>query len=278
MKRFKNNRFSIMLVLTSFLATLGYSILIYPSVAGMLSEDKGSDATEDYQNYYESLSEQENEQEKEEAIAYNEKLFKAQKKEPYHYQGAEATDEEYENILKDNGVLCLLEIPSINLYLPVSHGTGDREMQYEAGHFYGTSLPVGGENTHAGIAAHSALSSASLFTDLEKVEKGDFFYIHVLNEIHTYQVDQILTVLPEEADEHLQIVEGKDMITLYTCTPYGINSHRLLVRGNRVMEDEEADEMVTLKSEDSAQNNRLGMAFLLAAGPFLISYLYEKRR
>ena len=112
-----------------------------------------------------------------------------------------------------------------------AHGTSEASLQSEAGHLYGTSLPIDGENVHAVIAAHSALSTASLFTDLTKVKEGDKFYVTVLNTEYEYTVDQIKVVLPEDDYQYEQVVEGKNYVTLYTCTPYGINTHRLLVRG-----------------------------------------------
>ena len=131
-----------------------------------------------------------------------------------------------------------VDIPKIGVHIPIYHGTEERALQSGAGFWYGTSLPVGGENTHCVLAAHNGLVKAKLFTDLDKLEVGDRFTLDVLNETFTYEVDQILVTLPEETEE-LYIQNGKDLVTLYTCTPYGVNTHRLLVRGHRVTEPEE---------------------------------------
>ena len=133
---------------------------------------------------------------------------------------------------------CYVDIPKIGVHVPIYHGTEERALQSGAGFWYGTSLPVGGENTHCVLAAHNGLVKAKLFTDLDKLEVGDRFTLDVLNETFTYEVDQILVTLPEETEE-LYVQNGKDLVTLYTCTPYGVNTHRLLVRGHRVTEPEE---------------------------------------
>lgn len=172
----------------------------------------------------------------ERAEAYNETVAAAQAVSSFYYQGAEATDPEYESILmmgSSSNIMGYIEVPSADIYLPIAHGTDTETLQSEAGHMYGTSLPVGGDSTHAVIAGHTGLKSADLFTHLTKTQEGDVFYVHVLDEIHEYTVDQIVVVLPEEEDPYLQVVTGEDYVSLYTCTPYGINDHRLIVRGRR---------------------------------------------
>ena len=154
------------------------------------------------------------------------------------------TDEEraqYESLLNvsGNGIIGYIEIPSINCSLPIYHGTDEAILQIAVGHIEGTSLPVGGSGTHCVLSGHRGLPSARLFTDLDKMVIGDTFLMRVLDETLTYEVDQIRIVLPYELDD-LEIEEGKDYCTLVTCTPYGINSHRLLVRGHRIENQEEA--------------------------------------
>lgn len=139
---------------------------------------------------------------------------------------------------RKTGMMGYVDIPKLGVHIPIYHGTEERALQSGAGFWYGTSLPVGGENTHCVLAAHNGLVKAKLFTDLDKLEVGDRFTLDVLNETFTYEVDQILVTLPEETEE-LYIQNGKDLVTLYTCTPYGVNTHRLLVRGHRVTEPEE---------------------------------------
>ena len=129
--------------------------------------------------------------------------------------------------------MCYVDIPKINVYLPVQHGTDADTLENSVGHVVGTSLPVGGSSTHAVLSAHSGLASSKLFSDIDQLEVGDVFYIHVLGEALAYKVDAINTVLPTDTSL-LQIADGKDLVTLVTCTPFGVNTHRLLVRGYRV--------------------------------------------
>ena len=149
-------------------------------------------------------------------------------------------DTEYWKVLNisGDGVMGYLSIPKINLKLSIYHGTGEAILQTGVGHLNGTKLPIGGESTHSVLAAHRGLPSARLFTDIDQLYKGDRIYIHILDEILAYEVDQILPMIDKDdmaaLEEALQIEEGKDYITLFTCTPYGVNSHRLLVRGSRV--------------------------------------------
>jgi len=159
-----------------------------------------------------------------------------------------------------------IEIPKIHVDLAIYHGTGDEALSSGAGHLRGTSLPVGGENTHAVISGHRGLPSAKLFTDLDQLENGDVFYIHVLNENLEYQVDQIKTVLPTDLDD-LEIVPGGDYVTLMTCTPYGVNTHRLLIRGTRIPYDRVKD--VDLSgaggTADAGRNILQNRLFIMAA-------------
>ena len=141
-----------------------------------------------------------------------------------------------------------IEIPSVDIYLPVGHGTSDVTLDTMAGHMHGTSLITGGESTHAVITAHTGLQSAKLFDNVDRLETGDDFFIYVLGETHRYVVDDIRTVLPEDADQYLGVEDGKDYVTLYTCTPYGVNDHRLLVRGTRRdAENSEGDTILALR-------------------------------
>ena len=168
----------------------------------------------------------------------------------------------YEDLLNlaNNGIMGYIEIPTINIDLPIYHGTTGAAMEKGAGHMEGTSLPVGGIGTHAVISAHSGMASAKLFTDIDQLEVGDKFYIHVLDEVLAYKVDQILPMVDkddhETLEKALQIEEGKDQVTLFTCTPYGVNSHRLLVRGTRVPYngEEDATESVTDSMVKAIQN------------------------
>lgn len=159
-------------------------------------------------------------------------------------------DSPYESLLDVRGSGVSIKIPSIKVNLPIYHGVSEAVLQVAAGHYIGSSLPVGGESTHAILTGHRGLPSAKLFTDLDRLEEGDIFYLKVLGEILEYQIDQIEIVLPEELDS-LSIVEGEDYVTLVTCTPYGINSHRMLIRGTRIPYDGNYEEKVPMKTASS---------------------------
>lgn len=147
--------------------------------------------------------------------------------------GVSAPPLAYAQQLTEGGVMCYVDIPKINVYLPVQHGTDADTLENSVGHVVGTSLPVGGSSTHAVLSAHSGMASSKLFSDIDQLAVGDMFYIHVLGEVLAYKVDAIHTVLPTDTSL-LQIADGKDLVTLVTCTPFGINTHRLLVRGHRI--------------------------------------------
>ena len=147
--------------------------------------------------------------------------------------GASAPPLPYAEQLTEGGVICYIDIPKINVYLPVQHGTGAETLEKSVGHVVGTSLPVGGSSTHAVLSAHSGMASSKLFSDIDQLTEGDTFYIHVLGDTLAYKVDAVHTVLPTDTSR-LQIEDGKDLVTLVTCTPFGVNTHRLLVRGHRV--------------------------------------------
>ena len=147
--------------------------------------------------------------------------------------GASAPPLPYAEQLTVGGVMCYIDIPKINVYLPVQHGTDADTLERAVGHVVGTSLPVGGSSTHAVLSAHSGMASSKLFSDIDQLTEGDVFYIHVLGEVLAYKVDAIHTVLPTDTSL-LQIEDGKDLVTLVTCTPFGVNTHRLLVRSHQV--------------------------------------------
>ncbi len=236
----KRNLFTLILVLV-FL--VGIAILLYPTVSNWWNSRVQSRAIVDYDAVVADMSGEDYDAEFAKADAYNEAL-KQISSPLINYEQVEG----YEDVLNvsGDGMMGYVEIPRINVKLPIYHGTSDEVLNVAAGHLEGTSLPVGGEGTHCVLSAHRGLPSAKLFTNLDKLEEGDTFTITVLNRLLTYEVDQIRIVLPEEVDE-LDVVDGKDYVTLLTCTPYGINTHRLLVRGHRI-DNAESDEIV-IKSE-----------------------------
>ena len=223
----KPSKIGILLVLMLFVGVCG---LLYPSVSQYWNSKTQTRAVENYQEILNSLKPQDYDAFFQEANRYNAEL--SELKNPLlDYRQLDG----YHKILNinGNGIMGYVSISKLGVEIPVYHGVSAEVLNIACGHIEGTSLPVGGENTHCVLSAHRGLPHAKLFTDLDKMEVGDTFLLTVLNCTFTYQVDQIKVVRPDEIDD-IQIVEGKDFCTLLTCTPYGINSHRLLVRGTRI--------------------------------------------
>lgn len=210
---------------------VGISLLLYPSISDYWNSYHQTKAIATYQKELKHLDTKDYQQILSQAKAYNKKLLQ----EPDRFIKNVERMKEYHSQLKigNSSVMAYLEIPAIRVSLPVYHGVDEETLANGVGHIYGSSLPVGGASTHSVLSGHRGLPSAILLSDLDQLEKGDIFIIHVLNKVLTYQVDQIKTVLPPEFDD-LNIVPNQDYCTLVTCTPYGINTHRLLVRGHRV--------------------------------------------
>ncbi len=217
---------------------LGIVILLYPSISTYLSEKNGSRAAGNYDGLVEQQNEAARQAILQEAIDYNRTLAEDQQNTGLpltDVQGRPFCRDEYWDILdlSGNGMMGYIVLPTLNETIPIYHSTEESVLQVGIGHVVNTSFPVGGASTHAALSGHRGLPSASLFTNLDQVEIGDRFYIKMMDQVLAYQVDRILTVLPEESRE-LAIVPGEDYVTLITCTPYGVNSHRLLVRGSRI--------------------------------------------
>lgn len=224
------------------LLAVGLLSLLYPLASNILYEEKQKKIIKEYNKYVENLPPEVAESMLDEAKEYNKQLFDS---------SADDTSDDavngnlaYSELLQVMGKqMGYIVIPAINVDLPIFHYTSDDVLTVGIGHLENSSLPVGGESTHCLLTGHSGLAKAKLFTDLEKLELGDKFYIKTLNEVLCYEVDSILTVQPYDTSA-LQIIEGRDLVTLITCTPYGINSHRLLVRGTRVEYNEDTDKGV----------------------------------
>lgn len=216
-------------LLAAACGVVALGLLLYPLVGELLSEKYHSDVETAYTAAIEDTDDAELTAQRQAAQQYNAMLADATISEG----GASAPPLAYTEQLTVGGAMCYVDIPKINVYLPVQHGTGADTLEKSVGHVVGTSLPVGGESTHAVLSAHSGMASSKLFSDIDQLEKGDTFYIYVLGEVLAYEVDAINTVLPTDTSL-LQIEEGKDLVTLVTCTPFGVNTHRLLVRGHRV--------------------------------------------
>ena len=218
-------------ILLTAVLLIGLSLLLYPTFSDWWNSFRQSRVIDSYTQSVAALSAETYDTLWSAAREYNDSLLTRQNSFLLSPQQQEA----YETLLntEGNGIMGYVQIPSIGVTLPVYHGTGDGVLQVAAGHLEWTSLPVGGESSHCVISGHRGLPSARLFTDLDKLETGDLFVLHVLGQALSYQVDQVCVVEPFETEE-LLIREGEDLCTLVTCTPYGINSHRLLVRGCRV--------------------------------------------
>lgn len=240
--------------LTITLLVVGVLSLFYPFSSNIFYEVQQKKIIKEYNEQVENLSEDEAERMLEEARKYNEKLQDSSEDNNIVDEEAVSGNLAYSELLQVMGEqMGYIVIPKINVDLPIYHYTSDDVLTVGIGHLEDSSLPVGGESTHCVLTGHSGLIKAKLFTDLEKLQLGDKFYIKTLNEVLCYEVEQILTVLPDDTSE-LKIIEGRDLVTLITCTPYGVNSHRLLVRGTRVEyngEIDEPEEELILTSEAS---------------------------
>ena len=217
-------------------------ILNYPGISNLYNRLHEASIISDQEAMLADKSQEELDRVKKEAQEYNTRRGKA--------RNAPKQDE-YQSLLNvnDDGIMGYIEIPKLHIYMVIYHGTGAVELEKGAGHMERTSLPIGGSDTHAVITGHRGLPSAELFTELDKMEEKDVFYLHILDETLAYEVDQIEVVLPDQVNE-VEVVAGQDLVTLVTCTPYGINSHRLLVTGKRIPYEQK----VTNKSQQVMQS------------------------
>lgn len=272
-KKKKSNFITIFLVL---ILLAGLSLLLYPTFSDYWNSFHQSRAIASYSDAVEELDEEDYETFWQAAVEYNKEMASTGNR----FSLSEEEEEEYNKILDitGTGIMGYVEIPSIQCSLPIYHGTDEAVLQIAAGHIEGTSLPVGGESSHCVISGHRGLPSAKLFTDLDQLVEGDVFMLRVMDEVLTYEVDQILIVEPYDLDA-LQIEDGKDYCTLVTCTPYGVNTHRLLVRGHRIENIEDSDSAYV--TADAIQIEPLIVAPIVAVPMLLILLiivLLPKRR
>lgn len=232
-KKSKSRIIAIIALILVFVISLG--VVLYPVIAEFVAGLEKSNTQANYEKIIEEKDNSDIEAELQAAREYNDRLTKL----TTFSNNIDSLKQDYHSLLNlaGNGLMCYVEIPVIDVYLPVYHGDDPKALELGVEHLMGTSLPVGGEGTHAVLSAHTGLSSEKMFTDLESVEEGDVFYIHVLNQTLAYQVDQINIVLPDDVS-NIQIYKGEDYVTLITCTPYAVNTHRLLVRGTRIPYEE----------------------------------------
>ena len=245
MKKILNVVFALMFV-------AGFLLLTYPTISDQWNTYRQSRLISSYEDTVSAMEPEDFSEEWEKARAFNDTLTENNiYGDVFAGEDEDLEDTEYWSVLNaaGDGVMGYISIPKINVKLSIYHGTSDDILQTGVGHLDGTKLPIGGESTHCVLAAHRGLPSARLFTDIDQLEKGDRFYIHVLDEVLAYEVDQIYDMVDKDDMETLEsamsIVDGEDHVTLFTCTPYGVNTHRLLVRGVRVPYEGEEDVAAT---------------------------------
>lgn len=272
-------------ILIALLFLAGLSLLLYPLVSNRWNSYRQSRLISSYTDGVEEKNGKnaiDYDLEWQKAEAYNKNLLPMILPDSFAIAEMSDRDEAYMACLNLNGdgIMGIVEIPKIDVKLPIYHTTDTDVLEIGAGHLEGSSLPIGGESNHAVISAHRGLPSATLFTDLDKLEKGDHFLLHVLDDTLCYEVDQISVVEPEQT-EALSVVEGEDLVTLLTCTPYGVNSHRLLVRGHRVpyvpeeVEDEQASSLLGVSMHT---NYLFWVIFGIAITAGFIFLLYRREK
>mgnify|MGYP002582503510 CR=1 FL=1 len=261
----------------------GLSLLLYPFVANQWNNYRQKQLISGYEQVVSDKEAAEGidyDAERKKAEDYNEALLPCVLPDSFALAESSGVDPVYMNTLNIAGdeMMGSVEIPKINIKIPIYHTTEEDVLNKGAGHLEGSSLPVGGANTHAVISAHRGLPSASLFTDLDQMEVGDIFILHILGKNLAYKVDQIKTVLPEETSE-LDIVEGEDYVTLVTCTPYGVNTHRLLVRGTRTeyVEEEKSNDTIPQKLAQTDPKKVLAAGSAVLVILILLVYLIVRR-
>ena len=261
-------------LLAAACGAVALGLLLYPLIGELMNEKYHSDVETTYTVAIADTDDAELTAQRQAAEQYNAMLANTTISEG----GASAPPLAYADQLTVGGVMAYVDIPKINVYLPVQHGTGADTLERAVGHVVGTSLPVGGGSTHAVLSAHSGMASSKLFSDIDRLEKGDVFYVHVLGEVLAYEVDAINTVLPTDTSL-LQIEEGKDLVTLVTCTPFGVNTHRLLVRGHRVPYTPEQEATAAAKKPAASSWTQhyltglgigLGVVAVVGGGYFLV--------
>ncbi len=269
-------------LLFAVLFLAGFGILTYPTISDQWNTYRQSRLISGYEGVLEELEPEDYTREWEAAARFNSGLTENNLYgDAFGEEDGDLKDTEYWKVLNvaGDGVMGYLSIPKINIRLAIYHGTGEEVLQTGVGHLNGTRLPTGGEGTHSVLAAHRGLPSARLFTDIDQLYRGDRFYIHILDETFAYEVDQILPMVDKDdmksLTEALQMEEGEDYVTLFTCTPYGVNSHRLLVRGRRVpYEGEEEVERTPVETMLKTVQNYYMLYLILGLSVTLLAILF----
>ena len=257
----KDKKLPVVLGILAFLLAL--LITLYPVISNYVNERYASEIHTAYEEIIQQADNSALLEAKKQAIAYNEAITPGTAGEAYSQAALTDASKDYESQLNiaGDGTMGYVEIPKISVNLPIYHGTGNDSLERGVGHLLGSSLPVGGESTHAILTGHSGMATQKMFTDLEQLAVGDVFYLHILDETLAYQVDSIKTVLPYDTSL-LGITSGRDYCTLVTCTPYGVNTHRLLVRGTRIAY-EEAEVIVEETAQEEQPQSRWEERYLL---------------
>ena len=233
-------------ILVGLLFLVGLGIMIYPTVSNQWNTYRQNKLISNYEKIVDDMSDEDFSQEWQNAQAFNETISGNNVfADVFGEKSKDSENSEYNRVLNMNNDGIMGYIPEINIKLAIYHGTSDDVLQTGVGHINGSKLPIGGESTHCVLAAHRGLPSAELFTDIDQLQTGDKFYLHILDKVLAYEVDQILPMVDKDDHQTLQnalsITEGQDYVSLFTCTPYGVNSHRLIVRGHRVEYNGEED-------------------------------------
>ena len=249
-------KLSLILMILIFLSGLG--IMLYPIIGNLYMEHHQSSVIENYEDAIDNMSDDTLKEARERAEGYNELLMgNVIITDPFDPEAQKKLEEnsDYFNILNLNndGIIGYINIPKIDVNLPIYHGTSEEVLKKGVGHLQNTSFPIGGEGTHSVLSGHTGLSSAKLFTDLNQLEEGNIFYVNVLGEKMAYKIDQIKIVEPQDTSD-LMIHSDKDYITLVTCTPYGVNSHRLLVRGTRIPYTEKVEKEIKKEEKEKVES------------------------
>lgn len=272
-------------VLTISLFTSAIILMGYPYIANYIFEHRTDSIVETTEKLERNMEDRKREEYADEINKYNQELYsgRIQLQDPFKEMFEERETGKYNELLNinKNGIMGTIVIPAINIKLPIYHGTSEKILEKGIGHLEGSSLPLGGENTHTVLTGHTGLSNAKLFTDLSEMKEGEFFFLNILGEQLVYQINQIRIVLPTDLEE-LYIKKGKDYCTLVTCTPYGVNTHRLLVRGERVENEgiienkrnfeKKRIESRWMKEYKYALKSSLGML----GGSFILLYFFRK--
>ena len=277
------------IILAAVLFLLALGLTLYPVISNYYNQRHQSQIQTAYREVLEQTDTAELERIREQAAAYNAAITPGAAEEAYSQEAILTASNNYVNQLNigGSGIMGYIEIPKINVDLPIYHGTGSDALDRGTGHLLGSSLPVGGEGTHTIITGHSGMASQKMFTDLEQLQEGDVFYLRVLDETLAYEVKAVHTVLPHDTT-HLGIVPGQDLCTLVTCTPTGINTHRLLVQGSRIpfIPAEEIEASAVSYEENTVSHwedqywlgIRLGLAAMVSVVLLLNVFLYHRKK